>query len=84
MLTKFRFTCSGQVAVIIPRQVTSGLVGKRVKVIAVAKHHTVISTDGGEVYTWGSNRGWFLQASCLPWNLLNTSNCGKFFTILRK
>ncbi|KAG0555654.1 hypothetical protein KC19_12G185700 [Ceratodon purpureus] len=47
---------SGQVAVIIPRQVTSGLVGKRVKVIAVAKHHTVISTDGGEVYTWGSNR----------------------------
>lgn len=65
VLTKFRFTRSGQVAVIIPRQVISGLVGKKVKVIAVAKHHTVISTDG-EVYTWGSNRGRFLQASCLP------------------
>lgn len=65
-LTKCRFTCSGQVAVIIPRQVTSGLIGKRVKGIAVAKHHTVISTDGGEVYTWGSNRGRFLLATCLP------------------
>jgi alpha-tubulin suppressor-like RCC1 family protein len=82
VLTEFHLTCSGQVAVIIPRQVISGLVGKRVKVIAVAKHHTVISTDGGEVYTWGSNRGWFLQASFLPWNLLSTSKCGTFFAIL--
>ena len=30
VMTKFPFTCSGQVAVIIPRQVISGLVGKRV------------------------------------------------------
>lgn len=50
-------SCSGQVAVISPRQVISGLVGKRVKVISVAKHHTIIATDGGEVFTWGSNRG---------------------------
>ena len=27
------------------------------KVISVAKHHTIIATDGGEVFTWGSNRG---------------------------
>ncbi|MCI66514.1 hypothetical protein A2U01_0087772, partial [Trifolium medium] len=24
--------------------------------IAAAKHHTVIATQGGEVFTWGSNR----------------------------
>lgn len=50
-------TCSGQVAVITPRQVISGLGVKTVTVIAVAKHHTIAATDGGEVYTWGSNRG---------------------------
>lgn len=27
------------------------------KVIAAAKHHTVVATEGGEVFTWGSNRG---------------------------
>jgi alpha-tubulin suppressor-like RCC1 family protein len=49
--------CSGQVAVITPRQVICGIGSKRVKVIAVAKHHTIVATDGGEVFTWGSNRG---------------------------
>ncbi|KAK7286563.1 hypothetical protein RJT34_21638 [Clitoria ternatea] len=47
---------SGQAAVITPRQVTSGLGSRRVMAIAAAKHHTVISTQGGEVFTWGSNR----------------------------
>ncbi|KAK4769686.1 hypothetical protein SAY87_030218 [Trapa incisa] len=47
---------SGQAAVITPRQVTSGLGLRHVKAIAAAKHHTVIATEGGEVFTWGSNR----------------------------
>ncbi|KAJ6826633.1 uncharacterized protein M6B38_371070 [Iris pallida] len=47
---------SGQAAVITPRQVTSGLGSRRVKVIAAAKHHTIIATENGEVFTWGSNR----------------------------
>lgn len=51
------FFCSGQVAVITPRQVITGLGGKQVRAVAAAKHHTVIATEGGEVYTWGSNRG---------------------------
>lgn len=48
---------SGQAAVITPRQVTSGLGSRRVKAVAAAKHHTVVATEGGEVFTWGSNRG---------------------------
>ncbi|KAL3825650.1 hypothetical protein ACJIZ3_021679 [Penstemon smallii] len=47
---------SGQAAVITPRQVTSGLGARRVNTIAAAKHHTVVATEGGEVFTWGSNR----------------------------
>ncbi|KAF3441247.1 hypothetical protein FNV43_RR15160 [Rhamnella rubrinervis] len=47
---------SGQAAVITPRQVTLGLGSRRVKAIAAAKHHTVIATEGGDVFTWGSNR----------------------------
>jgi hypothetical protein len=48
---------SGQTtAVITPRQVTVGLGRKRVNVVAAAKHHTVISTEAGELFTWGSNR----------------------------
>lgn len=47
---------SGQAAVITPRQVTSGLGSRRVKTIAAAKHHTVLATEVGEVFTWGSNR----------------------------
>ncbi|KAL3532222.1 hypothetical protein ACH5RR_005743 [Cinchona calisaya] len=47
---------SGQAAVITPRQVISGLGARRVKTIAAAKHHTVAATQGGEVFTWGSNR----------------------------
>ncbi|KAI4348466.1 hypothetical protein L6164_009189 [Bauhinia variegata] len=47
---------SGQAAVITPRQVTSGLGYRQVKAIAAAKHHTVIATEAGEVFTWGSNR----------------------------
>lgn len=49
--------CSGQAAVITPRQVTSGLGARRVKAVASAKHHTVVATESGEVFTWGSNRG---------------------------
>ncbi|XP_042511641.1 uncharacterized protein LOC122086729 [Macadamia integrifolia] len=47
---------SGQAAVITPRPVTFGLGSCRVKAVAAAKHHTVIATEGGEVFTWGSNR----------------------------
>ncbi|KAK8963787.1 hypothetical protein KSP40_PGU011899 [Platanthera guangdongensis] len=47
---------SGQAAVITPRLVTSGLGSRRVKAVAAAKHHTVIATETGEVFTWGSNR----------------------------
>ncbi|XP_072951444.1 uncharacterized protein [Typha angustifolia] len=47
---------SGQAAVITPRLVTLGLGSRRVKVVAAAKHHTVIATEAGEVFTWGSNR----------------------------
>ncbi|XP_058204306.1 uncharacterized protein LOC131318502 [Rhododendron vialii] len=47
---------SGQAAVITPRPVTSGLGARKVKAIAAAKHHTIVATEGGEVFTWGSNR----------------------------
>lgn len=47
---------SGQAAVITPRQVISGLGFRRVRAVAAAKHHTVVATEGGEVFTWGSNR----------------------------
>ncbi|KAJ3669927.1 hypothetical protein LUZ60_010251 [Juncus effusus] len=47
---------SGQAAVITPRQVMVGLGSRKVKVVAAAKHHTVIATQNGEVFTWGSNR----------------------------
>ncbi|XP_057778884.1 uncharacterized protein LOC130997551 isoform X3 [Salvia miltiorrhiza] len=47
---------SGQAAVITPRQVTMGLGARRVNAVAAAKHHTVVATEGGEVFTWGSNR----------------------------
>ncbi|CAL9144687.1 unnamed protein product [Musa hybrid cultivar] len=47
---------SGQAAVITPRQVILGLGTRRVKIVAAAKHHTVIATESGEVFTWGSNR----------------------------
>ncbi|KAJ8771751.1 hypothetical protein K2173_026928 [Erythroxylum novogranatense] len=47
---------SGQAAVITPRLVTFGLGSRCVKAIAAAKHHTVLATEGGEVFTWGSNR----------------------------
>lgn len=47
---------SGQAAVITPRQVNSGLGARRVKAVAAAKHHTVIVSESGEVFTWGSNR----------------------------
>lgn len=53
------FCCSGQAAVITPRLVTSGLGARKVKAIAAAKHHTVVATEGGDVFTWGSNRGNF-------------------------
>lgn len=35
----------------------SGLGARPVKAIAAAKHHTVVATESGEVFTWGSNRG---------------------------
>ncbi|GAB4857216.1 hypothetical protein Ancab_015124 [Ancistrocladus abbreviatus] len=47
---------SGQAAVITPRQVISGLGYRRVRAVAAAKHHTVVATESGEVFTWGSNR----------------------------
>ena len=48
---------SGQAAVITPQLVSSGLGTRKVKVVAVAKHHSIVVTDGGDVFTWGSNRG---------------------------
>jgi hypothetical protein len=54
------FGYSGQsTAVITPHQVTVGLGRKQVNVVTAAKHHTVIATDAGELFTWGSNRGMF-------------------------
>ncbi|KAI5065917.1 hypothetical protein GOP47_0018541 [Adiantum capillus-veneris] len=47
---------SGQVAVITPQLVSCGIGNRRVKIIAVAKHHSLVVTEGGEVFTWGSNR----------------------------
>lgn len=47
---------SGQAAITTPRRVTVGLGSKHVKIVAAAKHHTVIATENGEVFTWGSNR----------------------------
>ncbi|KAK4707428.1 hypothetical protein R3W88_033029 [Solanum pinnatisectum] len=47
---------SGQAAVITPRKVICGLGARRVKAVVAAKHHTVIATEAGEVFTWGSNR----------------------------
>ncbi|XP_055818492.1 uncharacterized protein LOC129887419 [Solanum dulcamara] len=47
---------SGQAAVITPRKVIYGLGARRVKAVVAAKHHTVIATEAGEVFTWGSNR----------------------------
>ncbi|XP_047315344.1 uncharacterized protein LOC124919203 isoform X2 [Impatiens glandulifera] len=47
---------SGQAAVITPRRVTLGLGARRIKAVAAAKHHTIVATEGGEVFTWGSNR----------------------------
>lgn len=35
----------------------TGLGARRVKAVAAAKHHTVVATEGGDVFTWGSNRG---------------------------
>ena len=46
-------SCEG--AVIHPRLV-EGLGRRMVTAVAVAKHHTVVATDGGEVWSWGSNR----------------------------
>jgi hypothetical protein len=48
----------GSAAYCIARPVT-GLSRKRVNVVAAAKHHTVIATCTGELFTWGSNRGMF-------------------------
>lgn len=47
---------SGQAAVITPRQVLAGLGARRVRAVAAAKHHSVVATESGEVFTWGSNR----------------------------
>ncbi|KAJ0966364.1 hypothetical protein J5N97_027502 [Dioscorea zingiberensis] len=47
---------SGQAAVITPRKVTYCLGARRVRAVAAAKHHTVIATEHGDVFTWGSNR----------------------------
>lgn len=52
---------------------TSGLGARRVRAIAAAKHHTVAATEGGDVFTWGSNRG----------NIISTfSVCIKLLTLV--
>lgn len=78
--TGFKFFCStylsGQAAVITPRQVIHGLGSRRVKAVAAAKHHTVIATEGGDVFTWGSNRGTTLLGFLfLPELDLNLREC---------
>jgi hypothetical protein len=46
---------SGDAAQIQPRPVS--LLGKRVVVaLAAAKHHMVVATSAGELFTWGSNK----------------------------
>ncbi|KAH7351537.1 hypothetical protein KP509_19G001900 [Ceratopteris richardii] len=47
---------SGQVAVISPQLVSCGIINRKIKVVAAAKHHSLVVTEGGEVFTWGSNR----------------------------
>jgi inhibitor of Bruton tyrosine kinase len=64
--------------VITPRQVTVGLGCKRVNVVAAAKHHTVIATELGELFTWGSNRGTVMHFKCIfrqhePWTHISCS-----------
>ena len=46
---------SGESAVIAPRLV-AGLGRRQVTAVAAAKHHTVLCTTAGEVFTCGSNR----------------------------
>ncbi len=46
-------SCEG--AVIHPR-VVDGLARRHIVLISAAKHHTVVATDNGEVWSWGSNR----------------------------
>ncbi len=46
---------SGEGAVIAPRKVM-GLGRREVALVAVAKHHTVVATVTGEMWSWGSNR----------------------------
>ena len=46
---------SGESAVIAPRLV-AGLGRRQVAAVAAAKHHTLLCTTAGEVYTCGSNR----------------------------
>jgi alpha-tubulin suppressor-like RCC1 family protein len=58
--------------VITPRQVTVGLGRKQVNVVAAAKHHTVIATESGELFTWGSNRGMctcIMHLECISGNM---------------
>lgn len=47
---------SGEAAVIVPRQVVAGLGRRQVTLVAAAKHHTVVATSTGEMWSWGSNR----------------------------
>ncbi|MCO5607570.1 hypothetical protein L7F22_061767 [Adiantum nelumboides] len=47
---------SGQVAVITPQLISCGIGNRKVKIIAVAKHHSLVVTEGGEAFSWGSNR----------------------------
>ena len=49
--------CSGQAAVITPRQVFSGFGQQCVVVVGATKHHSIVATVGEEVFTWGSNQG---------------------------
>lgn len=48
---------------------TLGLGARRVKAVAAAKHHTVVTTEGGEVFTWGSNRGKQISNDLVLWML---------------
>jgi alpha-tubulin suppressor-like RCC1 family protein len=46
---------SGQSAQILPR-VVAGLGRRAVACVAAAKHHTLVATSSGEVFSWGSNK----------------------------
>ncbi len=49
--------------------VVSGLINKKAENVSCGAYHTIVSTQGGDVYAWGSNE----FGQCGTWN----SGCSK-------